>query len=462
MTTGCVVGSSPSLRWVSPARHHVCVFDVFVNYRTVDERFGAAYAHDALARRFGRDRIFLDHVSIAPGERYASRLRDALEQAQVLVVLVGPEWLADEPGTGVRLIDREDDWVRKEIRRALEREIKIIPVLLDGTAMPGAHALPSDIRGLVTRQAVEVRHRSLQSDLARLGDAVARWVGERRDALDERPEASPVGDEKWLNIVDRVSRRSPWRLHLSRWVLFVVICLAAVIAVSDAVSGPASIRNSDIGATKPARDRPTTEPTVGTSKPKPKPKPTGSKPEGETTEPGLPGPAPGVIDPDPANPDSKIAAVRLTETLRESHAIPPDARLETERPLAGDVPSGLSLEFAIERSMFSAEAWIETGLGTGTIRIEANWKGGKSDPRNCDPTTYSCSEETSADGTTFKYFNDKYVTNSKSQAVLVTAPSGAQAYVFQGSSLEDGSALPLSAERLLSVGVVVARGLEDR
>lgn len=265
-------------------------------------------------------------------------------------------------------------------------------------------------------------------------------------------------------ITYAASRSSPWRLRLSRWVLFVAIGLAAVVVASDAASVPAPIRNSDVGAPKPTRPRFTPEPTVSTSKPKPrpKPKPAVSKPRVEASESTLPGPAPGVIHPDPTNPDSKIAAVRLTETLRESHAIPPDAHTEKERPLAGDVPSGPALEFVIERSRFSTEAWIESSYGTGTIRIEANWKGAISDPRDCDPAIYSCSEETSADGTTFKYYNPKYVTNSKSQAVLVTAPSGAQAYVSQGSWAEDGSALPLSAERLLSVGVVVARGLEDR
>jgi hypothetical protein len=262
-----------------------------------------------------------------------------------------------------------------------------------------------------------------------------------------------------------VSSSSPWRFRLSRWALFAAICSAAVVVASDAVSVSVPIRDGDVGVAKPTRDQvPTTEPTVSTTKPKPKPKPKPavSAPTSERSEPALPGPAPGVLHPDPANPDSKIVAVQLTEALRESHAIPPDAHVEKERPLAGDVPSGPSLEFVIERSMFSTQAWIESAYGTGTIRIEANWEGTVSDARDCDPATYSCSIETSDDGTTFEYFNDKYATNTKSQAVLVTAPSGAQAYVSQGSSAEDGSALPLSVERLSTVGVVVAGGLEDR
>jgi tetratricopeptide (TPR) repeat protein len=115
------------------------------------------------------------------GEVYPESIRSALEQVRVLVLLIGPEWLAVEAGTTVRLVDRDGDWVRREIRRALERDIVIIPVLLDGTPLPAPDMLPDDIRDLVRRQALEVRHRSLRTDLTRLGDVVNRWLMNRVD-----------------------------------------------------------------------------------------------------------------------------------------------------------------------------------------------------------------------------------------------------------------------------------------
>ncbi|HEV8558373.1 MAG TPA: trypsin-like peptidase domain-containing protein [Actinophytocola sp.] len=150
------------------------MFDVFVTYRTVDERFGASAVYHGLARQFGPGRVFLDHQSIGPGEEYPESIRAALEEVHILVVLIGPEWLCEDTRTGVRLLDREGDWVRREIRRALERKILIIPVLLDGVELPASETLPQDIQGLVMRQAVEVKHRSFESDLTRLGDAIAR------------------------------------------------------------------------------------------------------------------------------------------------------------------------------------------------------------------------------------------------------------------------------------------------
>ncbi len=170
------------------------VFDVFVSYRTVDARFGAASAHESLAGRFGGNRVFLDHASMDAGEVYPESIRNALEQVRVLVLIIGPEWLAVEPGTDVRLVDRDGDWVRREIRRALERRIVIIPVLLDGTPLPAPDVLPDDIQGFVTRQALEVRHRSLGADLTRLGNAVNRWlidIGDHGVQAEEVPPGPP-------------------------------------------------------------------------------------------------------------------------------------------------------------------------------------------------------------------------------------------------------------------------------
>lgn len=140
--------------------------EVMVSYRTVDARFGAAATFELLAAHLGRDRLFLDNQSIPPGAEYVSELTRALESISVLLVLIGPAWLAEDPGTpGRLLLDRENDWVRREVRRALEREVHVIPVLLDGTSLPDPARLPHDIRALVLRQAVEVRHHRLGEDV---------------------------------------------------------------------------------------------------------------------------------------------------------------------------------------------------------------------------------------------------------------------------------------------------------
>lgn len=77
------------------------------------------------------------------GSDYPQSLRDALESMRVLLALIGPNWLADDPESpGSLLIDRTGDWVRRELRRAFGRGAHVIPVLLDGTLLPKPDRCP--------------------------------------------------------------------------------------------------------------------------------------------------------------------------------------------------------------------------------------------------------------------------------------------------------------------------------
>lgn len=152
------------------------VFDIFINYRTVDAAFGAAATYELLAERLGKQRIFLDNQSLAPGHEYPRSLRAALESSRVLLVLIGPNWMSADPAGSRLLIERDRDWVRYEIRRALERETAVIPVLLDDAGLPDPAHLPLDIRRLVHHQTMRIRHEHLSADVDRLADRVAGLV----------------------------------------------------------------------------------------------------------------------------------------------------------------------------------------------------------------------------------------------------------------------------------------------
>lgn len=173
-------------------------FDVFINYRRADVAFGAAAVYELLAERFGKDRIFLDNQSMAPGDDYPDSLRWALESMRVLLVLIGPRWLDVDPVDGRPLIERDRDWVRWEIRRAVQRAVPIIPVLLDGAALPDSARLPADVRRFVHHQTLDVRNRHLGSDIERLSHRLTDLLpadAPRPDRL--VPHQLPV-DGGWL------------------------------------------------------------------------------------------------------------------------------------------------------------------------------------------------------------------------------------------------------------------------
>jgi tetratricopeptide (TPR) repeat protein len=171
------------------------LLSVFVNYRTRDAKFGAAACYERLADHFGAQRVFRDCVSMLPGAVYPREIREALERAEVLLVLIGPEWMAtDEDGRP--LIERPSDWVRREIARSLERDIEVIPVLLDGTGKPDPARLPKEIRSLTYRQIAQVNHRTLGPDLTTLIGQIEERVPEL--ALPEAFEPRSRLPERWL------------------------------------------------------------------------------------------------------------------------------------------------------------------------------------------------------------------------------------------------------------------------
>ncbi len=140
---------------------------VFINYRRADTKALAGRLADRLVAAIGHQNVFFDISAIAGGEDFEARITAAIDEAGVVLVLVGPHWTerfaATAPG------DREDtDYVRLEIRAALERRKRVVPVLIDGTTMPAADDLPADIAGLATRNAMRLRHETFDGDFAHL------------------------------------------------------------------------------------------------------------------------------------------------------------------------------------------------------------------------------------------------------------------------------------------------------
>ena len=76
-----------------------------------------------------------------------------------------------------RLLDPAD-FVRIEIESALERNIPVIPLLVDGVKMPPAEDLPESIRGLAFRNGISVRPApDFSVDMARLVKYLRRHFG---------------------------------------------------------------------------------------------------------------------------------------------------------------------------------------------------------------------------------------------------------------------------------------------
>ena len=144
---------------------------VFISYRREDAAGYARAIYEELTERFTADRIFMDVDAIEPGLPFDEVIRNAVGQCEALLVLIGARWLAPQPDGKTRLED-ERDFVRLEIAAALARNIRVIPVLLDGTPMPKEAELPEALRGLVWRNAIEVSNTRFPSDVDRLAQVL--------------------------------------------------------------------------------------------------------------------------------------------------------------------------------------------------------------------------------------------------------------------------------------------------
>jgi hypothetical protein len=150
---------------------------IFICYRRDDAAGYARAIYDRVVQYFSKDRVFMDVDAIEPGLPFDEAIEKAIGQCQVLLVVIGRNWLAFQAEAGPRINDPKD-FVRREIAAALSRNIRVIPVLLDGTKMPTEEQLPENVRAMAKRSGIEISHTTFKSDVEGLIFATKKALGE--------------------------------------------------------------------------------------------------------------------------------------------------------------------------------------------------------------------------------------------------------------------------------------------
>jgi hypothetical protein len=117
-----------------------------------------------LIDRYGEGVVFKDFDSIKPGDDFVEVITNAVGSCEVLLALIGDQWLNMIGTDGRRRLDDPADVVRLEIEAALARNIRVIPILIQAARMPCAAELPDSMTKLARRQAIELRPRHFKSD----------------------------------------------------------------------------------------------------------------------------------------------------------------------------------------------------------------------------------------------------------------------------------------------------------
>jgi TIR domain len=151
---------------------------VFLSYRREDSAGYAGRVQDRLAQEFGRDLLFMDVDTVPLGVNFVTILHNEVAKCEVLLAVIGAHWLDARDDAGNRRLDDPHDFVRIEIGAALQRNIPVIPILLDGAKVPKATQLPKDLEELSLRNGLDVRHASFHNDIDKLVRSLKGQLGE--------------------------------------------------------------------------------------------------------------------------------------------------------------------------------------------------------------------------------------------------------------------------------------------
>jgi formylglycine-generating enzyme required for sulfatase activity len=169
---------------------------IFISYRRADSAGYAGRIYDRLVANFGDDAIFMDVDTIEGGTDFITVLEDAVQSCDVLIALIGRQWLSIKDKDGKRRLDNPEDFVRIEIATALKRNIRVIPVLVDGVDMPQSNELPENLKALSRRNALQVNHHSFNPDVYRLIEHTKSALDEAEISRVMKAQAAQVAREK--------------------------------------------------------------------------------------------------------------------------------------------------------------------------------------------------------------------------------------------------------------------------
>lgn len=142
--------------------------NIFINYRVHDTAGETGRLVDRLKQRFNDDQIFMDIDKIEPGLDFTKAISKSLESCDIMLAIIGPHWLGVNATDHTSRIKNPNDWVKTEISTALQRDIRVVPVLVDGGQLPETDDLPAELQPLLLRQSFEISNKRWDYDTEQL------------------------------------------------------------------------------------------------------------------------------------------------------------------------------------------------------------------------------------------------------------------------------------------------------
>jgi TIR domain len=188
---------------------------IFISYRREETAYPAGWLFNRLADTYGEDQIFKDVDSIELGDDFVDVITRAVASTDVLLALIGENWISATDESGRRRLDDPDDFVRLEIEAALTRGIRVIPILVDGATMPRDDQLPASLATLARRQALELSPSRFDFDTSRLLKVLDKTLADvREETLSGELKVRESGDRDQITA-PRAPDEPRWATQLS-------------------------------------------------------------------------------------------------------------------------------------------------------------------------------------------------------------------------------------------------------
>jgi hypothetical protein len=147
---------------------------IFLSYRRSDSAGYTGRLADHLEQSF---EVFRDIEDIEAGEDFVDVLDRAVGSCSAMLVIIGPTWATTKGADGRPRLEQPTDFVRLEVETALNRGVRLIPVLVGDAAMPEADQLPESLKPLARRQAHPISDRRWTHDIGELSKVLEKVPG---------------------------------------------------------------------------------------------------------------------------------------------------------------------------------------------------------------------------------------------------------------------------------------------
>jgi OFA family oxalate/formate antiporter-like MFS transporter len=160
----------------------------------------------------------MDIDTIGPGEDFREAIQRAFDSCEVLLAVIGRNWATVRDKNGKLRLENETDLVRLEIVSALERRLRVIPVLVGGAEMPDPSVLPPGLQSLAFRNAWDLSDKRFHQDVQGLVDALMKGFARSAPPAAEQTSTTTadIDHQRHSNLAGaKETERAPERVRRS-------------------------------------------------------------------------------------------------------------------------------------------------------------------------------------------------------------------------------------------------------